>query len=442
MKKSGQLLISRLLRDESGQSGVFAAVFLALAAIGFVAFALDTGMLFRESRMAQSAAQAAAVAAAEQAGYGQSSSQQQAVANAMAKLNGFDTTLATNPATVTLSTPTNGNFQGAYIQATVTMPIHTYFLGAFSKALSTVPVSATAIAGGGVTDPTCICVSGNFSVSGGSTLTANGCGIFDNSSASGSISVSGGSTINAKSLAGASTGWDSPPSSGIFGSGDTINVQDIEEGDTASCTPTLPLAPSYNLSSCIATDPGNGWKSPGTLTEGPSIAGGTVCYSNGLTVGGNGMSDTLTSGIYVIRGGVLHFTGNPNLGGNGIFFYLTNGASLAIDGGAKVNLVSGGATESGGGTAPSLGSYNGILFYQDPSDTAAMTISGGGGGYINGGVIATESSLTLSGGSSATGVQGGFSVKNMTVTGGSVGATVGTNQGTMTIYNGNPMLVQ
>ena len=81
--------------------------------------------------MAQSAAQAAAVAAAEEVGYGNTANEQ-AVANAVAKLNGFDTTLATNPATVTLTTPAAGNFTGSYVQATVSMPIHTTFLGAFA----------------------------------------------------------------------------------------------------------------------------------------------------------------------------------------------------------------------------------------------------------------------------------------------------------------------
>ena len=135
------------LRDESGQTVVFVAFFMAALALGFVAFALDVGALFREKRMAQSAAQAAAVAAAEEAGYGNTSNKQ-AVAKAMAKLNGFDTTLATNPATVTLTTPAAGNFTGSYVQATVRMPIHTTFLGAISHGMITVPVSATAIAGG------------------------------------------------------------------------------------------------------------------------------------------------------------------------------------------------------------------------------------------------------------------------------------------------------
>lgn len=446
MKHNAKSSGCRVLRDESGQSLVIVSVFMGLVGLGFMAFALDVGMLFRENRMVQSAAEAAAVAAAEQAGTGQASNEQ-TVANAMAKLNGFDTTKATDPAVVTLSAPTHGNFTGAYVQATVSMPVHTYFLGAFSKALATVPVSATAIAGGGVISHTCICVKGNLSVSGGSTLSASGCGIFDNSTSPSSIQMSGGSSINAYSLAGAATGWypcNLGLSHGCDDSGDKIDIPTIEQGVTSTCSTALPPAPAFTPSSCATKDPGNGWVSPGTLTMGPATPGGTICYgSKGLTIGGNGMVDTLTSGIYVINGGELHFSSDANLGGNGVFFYLTNGAKLVMDGGSGVNLVAGGAAENGGGTAPSLGAYDGILIYQDPSDTSAMTMNSGSNPYINGTIVAPSSSLSISGGSSsANGMQGGFFVNNLSVTGGSVGATVGASQGSLSIPSASPTLVQ
>ena len=232
------------LRDESGQTLVFVAVFMGLLALGFVAFALDVGALFREKRMAQSAAQAAAVAAAEEVGYGNTTNEQ-AVANAMAKLNGFDTTLATNPATVTLTTPTTGNFTGSYVQATVSMPIHTTFLGAFAHGMVTVPVSATAIAGGGIYSQTCVCVTGTLSVSGGSTLNASGCGIFDNSSSSTYDPVIGGSTINAIVHGGR---IDRMVPGHITGNGDTINVPiaDIVQGVSTTCTAVSPTVPSFS----------------------------------------------------------------------------------------------------------------------------------------------------------------------------------------------------
>jgi Flp pilus assembly protein TadG len=433
------------LRDESGQTVVFVAFFMAVLALGFVAFALDVGALFREKRMAQSAAQAAAVAAAEEVGYGNPSNKQ-AVANAMATLNGFNTTLATNPATVTLSTPLSGNFTGIiYVQATVRMPIHTTFLGAISHGMITVPVSATAIAGGGISSQTCVCTTGTFSITNGSTLDATGCGVFNNSSSSSSIEMNGGSTLTASSLGGASTGWYP---GNITGNGDTINVPtaDIVQGVSTSCTPTLPAVPSY--SSCAA-DPGGNW---GTYTWGPATASSTICYQ-ALTVGANGSTCTLKPGIYVITTGALHFESGAtclvgsgmcsNNGGNGVFFYLTGTASLVIDNGANVNLVSGGATESGGGTAPVVGAYDGVVVFQDPNDTSAMTLSGGSSSYMNGAIIAPGASLTLSNGSSAAVMEGGISVNSLTITGGAVvKAILDINEGSLAVYSSKPKLVQ
>ena len=433
MKKIGETRSCRLLREENGQTVIFVALFLGLVALGFIAFALDVGNLFREERMAQSAANAAAVAAAEQLG-ANNASNEQAVANAMATLNGFNTSLATNPATVTLTTPNTGNFTGSYVQATVSMPIKTYFMGAFSSSMSTVPVSATAISGGGVNSQICVCIDGALVMQGGSTLNASGCGIMDNSSSSGSISVTS-STIDGTSFASASTGWNL--------TGDTVNVpaDAIVAGESTSCTPTLPTAPTFVVGNCI-TDPG---AAGGTHTFGPANASSTICYK-GLTMGANGGTSTLNPGTYVIYGNYLTFDsgsgGHSNLGGNGVFFYLTNGAEMVIQGGANVNLVSGGATKNGGGTAPSVGVNDGILIYQPSSDTSGLGFVGGSSTFMNGAIIAPGANVTINNGSGAT-AEGGLVAKSLTLSSnGSFKAITDTTEGNLVIYAANPKLVQ
>ena len=92
-----------LHNGERGQTTLVMALFMATFLCGFIALGIDVESLFHAKRMAQAAADAAAMAAAEEASNGTTA--EQAAANAMAKLNGFDTTLATNPATVTLSAP-------------------------------------------------------------------------------------------------------------------------------------------------------------------------------------------------------------------------------------------------------------------------------------------------------------------------------------------------
>jgi hypothetical protein len=171
------------------------------------------------------------------------------------------------------------------------------------------------------------------------------------------------------------------------------------------------------------------------------------------------MSDILNPGIYVIDGGSLHFESGSsnayggytcansqcsNLGGNGVFFYLTNGASLTMDGGANVNLVSGGANQLNGSTAPSIGlGYNGILVFEDPADTAAITFDGGSNVYLNGGIIAPNAPLNISGGSSASLIEGTLNVNGLNISGGTTVKTVtDTNASTISVFNPYPALVQ
>ncbi len=109
-------------------------IFIGLFILGFLALGIDVGYLFHEKRMAQAAADAAAVAAAEEANAGNVSNEQ-TVANAMARMNGFDPGASLNPATVTLKTPTTGNYSGSssYLEADVSKPIPTFFLSVFNR---------------------------------------------------------------------------------------------------------------------------------------------------------------------------------------------------------------------------------------------------------------------------------------------------------------------
>jgi Flp pilus assembly protein TadG len=422
--------------EQNGQATVFMAIFMGLIALGFLAFALDAGLLFRQRRMAQAAADAASVAAANELTVGDTANEQ-AVADAVAKLNGFDTTLSTNPATVTLVTPSSGNFTGSkYVQVTVSKPIKTYLLAAFNHTMATMTVSAQSTAGGGNGSQTVVCLDGTgqvLNISGGSSLSTTG-GIVVNSNASNAITVNGSSTLSAQTLGTVSSTWDN--SSNIYGSGSISSGTTIVQGITSTCSPALPPVPTY--SSCVA-DPGT---SSLPVTVGPSSSSGTICYTS-LAVGASGRVETLNPGIYVITG-TLHFMsgsgGHSNLGGNGVFFYLPSTANLQIDGGANISLTAGGATESGGGTAPDLGAYDGIILYQATGNATALSLQGGSSTYLEGSLYAPSAAVSVSNGSGATSI-GGIYAQSLTVTGGSsLTAKVTTNEGTLvTTY---PKLVQ
>jgi len=405
----------KLITDKSGQTVAVFALFTCILAMGFLAIALDVGTLFRAKRGAQSAADAAAVAAAEEV-VANNAPNKQNIANSMAKLNGFDTTLAVHPATVTLTTPTTGDFTGTnYVQATVKKPVSTLFLGAFNSSYATMDISATAIAGG-AGNPTCVCLTNktgaDLVMSNGSKIDGTGCGVVDNSNGSSAVQLTGGATLNALSFGIVSSNWNN--SSNINNGGNITSTTTVFQGITSTCSPTLPAAPSW--STCVA-DPGG---TSSSFTAGPANASSVICYT-GLTVGANNTADTLNPGTYVISNGYLHFEagtgGKSNLGGIGVFFYLTGTASLTIDNGANVNLVSGGATKNGGGTAPTVGVYNGILIYQASSDTQDISIQGGATAYMSGAIYAPSAAVTLGNGSGSN-ITGGIAANTLTMNGG------------------------
>jgi len=387
------------VKDQRGQSTVLLALFGGVCCLGFVAIGLDVGYLFHEKRMVQAAADAAAIAAAEEAQAGDSGNEQSA-ANAMAKLNGFDTTLATNPATVTLTTPSSGNFTGSsYVQAVVSKPIPTFF-GAFAK-MATVNVTAQAIAGGGQQSPTCICLENptgmDLNMSNDSKIQATTCGITDDSTSSNAAGVVGSADLNALTLGIASSTWTQ--SANVNNGGSLSSTRVITSLQT-TCSPTMPAAPTYNSAQCTA-DPLSSYNNGGsTYSVGPGSGNGTtqtgnvICY-NALTLGANGDKVNVNPGTYIINGGELHFESGANnasnTGGNGVFFYLVNGASLVIDNGANVNL-----------TAQSSGTYSGVLVYQPSSDTATVNVQGGSSTVFNGAIFAPGATVDLANGTGTT----------------------------------------
>jgi len=427
----------RILQEEDGQSVVLVALFMGLILFGFLAFAIDGGNLFHQRRMAQAAADAAAVAAAEEYSYGNSGNAQ-AAANAAATLNGLNTSAATNPATVTLSSVGSGNYSSlassaptSWVQATVAQPVPTYFLRVFNPSMSSLNVTASASASGGQSSPTCVCLEGpsgqDLNLSNNAKINAPNCGVTVDSNSSNAIGIIGSGYLNSLTLGTISSTWDT--GGNINNGGSISNSTKVIQGITTACGPAMPSPPTY--SNCLS-DPGGSY---GTYTFGPATSSGTVCYQN-LTVGANDSIDTLNPGTYVITGN-LHFEsgngGHSNLGGNGVFFYLPGTASLTVDNGAVINLVSGGATESGGGTAPSIGSYNGILFYQATGNTSPMTFAGGAGSYLNGTLYAPSAPLTLNNGTSTT-VNSDIVAQTLTMAGGgTLSATPASNLGTLNI---------
>jgi Flp pilus assembly protein TadG len=424
------------IRDERGQTTMLLAVLMAFVFLGFLAVAVDIGFLFHAKRMAQSAADAAAVAAAEEAIAGNTANEQ-TVANAMAKLNGFDTTLSTNPATVTLSTPSTGSYSGSsgYIQAVVSKPIPAIFLGVFKGTGTTVTVAARAVAGGGLSSPTCICLEAptgmGLNMSNNAQIVAPQCGVTVDSSSSNAVGVVGSAGLNALSLGTVSSTWDN--SGNINNNGSISSTTKIVQGITSQCKPTLTV-PTLPTGITCYNNPIQGWILPGytanytlpiqgvTETNGTTVnevaTSGVICYNSLDT--SQAASVTFSPGYTYYIVGNFSTGGGAPITGNNVTFYV--GGTVNIANGVTVSL-----------SAPTVGTNPPVpqtLFYAMGS---TVTIQGGSNSTLSGLVYAPNAAVTLNNGTGTT-LNMDFVAQTLTTSGGAtLNSYATTNLGTLNL---------
>ena len=126
---------------------------------------------------------------------------------------------------------------------------------------------------------------------------------------------------------------------------------------------------------------------PAPSTSNPPTGTSVVSLPSGISISGNG-SMTLTSNtIYLVGGNGISLSGNAKLTGNNVMLYVTgSNASIKLSGNGAVTL-----------TPLSTGPYQGIILFQDRTDSKSGTLSGNGSLNITGTIYAPAAALTLSG---------------------------------------------
>lgn len=341
--------------------------------LGLAALAVDVGMLWTEKRQMQTAADAAAIAGALAVDSGGNVTSS---ARTDASGNGF--THGSNGVTVTVNNPpASGSYAGDSnsVEAIVGQPEPTYFLRVLG--LKTVPVNARAVAHTGARD--CIYImdpmASNALVASGSASLSSSCGIIVNSSSSQAMVSSGSACISASAI-------------GINGNY-TSGCDPIPTPNTGVPRAPDPLSwvPAPSVGACNFTN--TSVRTVGTTTLSPGV------YCNGISVSGVGVLAKLNPGLYILNGGGLSVSGGSNIQGTGVTFYNTQGAApykpIVVSGGSSSSLI-----------APTAGTYEGILFFEDRSitDVAQNTISGASTATFQGAIYFLHSPLVYSGGSS------------------------------------------
>jgi hypothetical protein len=378
-------------KNEAGQALVFAAVGLVVL-MGFAGLGIDMGMLRYQKRLQQTAADAGALAGANNLGKGGVT----AGAQNASSLNGF--TNGANNATVTVNNPpASGPHAGNanYVEVLVTDVQPTYFMKILGINSQTITARAVGTnLSGATTANGCLYTLGppssaieGVNINGHATLNAITCGIADN----GNFNTAGQAlTVCAATFGVAGTSSDTGSSgSTCTNKAVTCSAQAgpcPATGMPAATDPmsllTPPLTPPCSPcsgGSAISID-GNG-----------NFTGSGVTYSNGvytvspgtyssITIRGTGSGNTVvfSSGTYIIDGAAgLTIPGNATISGTGVTFYFTGSATINMTGTPSIQL-----------TPPSSGQYAGILMYQDPADTNTTGPSlGGNSGSNFGGLL-------------------------------------------------------
>jgi hypothetical protein len=342
------------------------------------------GALRYEKRLQQTAADAAAIAGASNLPFGGvvSGGQNASAANGFTDNGGGQVSNCTSSAVVgtvcvqinnpPASGPHAGNIN--YVEALVAAVQPTYFMRILGVSRQSVSARAVATNLGGSSNGACLYVLGapsasieGVNINGKATLNAPTCGIVDN----GNFNTKGNAlTVNASTF-------------GISG-----NWANSGPGGTVTCTASA-TCPADNMP--FAADPLSYLTPPpvgNPTTFNPSnIIPGT--YSS-ISFSGNGTYN-FPSGTYVVDGpGGFSCSGTPTITGTDVTFYFTNGATFNCVGNVTVQL-----------SAPTSGTYAGILFYQDPNDTNGPSVGGNSSTNYNGALYFPRSQVTFFGNNSS-----------------------------------------
>jgi hypothetical protein len=350
-------------RRERGSIIIFAALVIVVL-LAFMGLSLDASYMYFHKRRMQTAADAGAIAGAQELLRKNTTAITDSARNDSA-LNGF--TNGTNSISVAVNRPpVRGSHIGntQYVEVIITQPQTTWFLHAVGANNAT--VSARSVAGLGGAEACVYALNrdtsnqnNGFFVNGTANSTFN-CGVYSNSN----FRAVGGGCVVATNVS----------YTGTYSNSSTC-AQTHDHG--------VPVVdPMSGLYTIPATSPcnHNNYKK----TNGPAVTLTPGVYCGGIEIGGSVPTATFSAGTYVLVGGGLKLTSSTVVTGTGVTFFNTypgtntnQYGAITINGSGTVNL-----------TAPTSGPYKALLFYQDPrvpwTASNGSTIIGGANSVFQG----------------------------------------------------------
>ena len=386
-------------RNEAGQVLIMFALGLAVL-LGMAALTIDVGLAYVARRDMQNAADAAALAGADVLLEGQSLALAASTARDLALQNGYDGAAA--DVTVDISIPPkSGPHSGDndFVEVLIQRPIAAVMARAVGK--TEFNIAARAVAGidrtpkpySIITLSETACQSMQFggqvnlTITDAGTLTNSEC-TFDAFSTNGTINVvtSANHVVGGWNMIGGSGDVSLPPSRAGHFDDPLIGVpvptptsEPVQDCPTYGGSPGIKIL-EPGVYDCTINPPGQ-W--------GLQFLEGDYLITGGIVLNGGG-DVTFGAGLYFLQGQGLIITGNGVVTGDGVTFYIDEG-EVTLTGTSDTQL-----------TAPTSGTYEGIVIFQNRSSDTTVNMSGDAiaGGW--GAVYAAGAQINLAGNTGST----------------------------------------
>jgi Flp pilus assembly protein TadG len=407
--------LRNLYNDQQGTIAVMTGL-CATALFGFAALALDV----TSWQVAQHSMQGAADTAAYSAGIAYDKNdgtsyvtQAKAIAAAQGYVDGQ------NGTTVTVNRPpSSGSYTSntSAIEVIVQQPQPRFLSGLFLASNPT--VNARAVTMVSSTGPACVLAldptaNQAITVNGSANVNSPGCDVVADSSSSNAINMSGSSALTTPCLV-AVGGVTVTSGLALTKCSTPTTGASVTSDPYASVPAPTPSGP------CLTVPHG----SPVSLSSG--------YYCSGLHISGS-QTATFGPGVYYISGGDFKIDGSAS--GTGVTFYTTAGNTVSINSSGTTTF-----------SAPTGGTYSGIVFFGDRAGNTSTTnaINGGSNTQITGVAYFPTENLTFAGGASSASNCTQLVADTIKITGNSYFSTGCTGDGMANInaQDGRPGLVQ
>lgn len=364
-------LCSRLQADQRGNTMLLVAATLPLI-LGAAAFSVDTIQTSLARRQLQRTADSAAMAGAY------ALFQNQPPSSSVTHDLSFNTDVSLTGSPVVENAPSTGPYAGNARAVRVVLRSERVvpFMAFFTHSSMTVSAEATAAV---IFDGQfCVVALENGNTTGitfsGNTNVNLGCGVMSNSTSSTSVYADGSASVVATPIGGVG----GVPQSGAYQGVTRLLPHNSAQADPFANLPT-PVVPSPCGAAAQVQPNATRTLSPG-------------CYS-GMDLKG---TVTFNPGTYIIDGGELAFGATAIASGNGVTFILTSHnaatdpssiATISMHGNAVLDF-----------SAPTSGTYNGVLMYQDRrAPLADNVINGNSASHFQGGFYFPSGQVTFNG---------------------------------------------